>query len=299
MRCAIVGYGYWGKIVEKYVKESEHLQLVGICEPHLPETVKLETLVEEKKIDAAIVCTPIATHFEITRYLLEHGIHVFCEKPLCKESVKVRKLYEIAREKGVLLYTDYIYTVSPSINALKTFLKENEHKLGQAVYMNMVIEQFGRFYPEDDVFAVIGVHMLSVIAYVFDTEPGDIRILSSTPLRKNKTGLTEAGIVQFAVGNMTGKIECSLLSHDKKRRIEVLCESGLLVFDMLGEHTIQVFYHVEEEGAYREELLCQFCYDESNNLKAVFDAFAAAAETMDMSNEKIAIQVAESLEQIK
>ena len=298
MRCAIIGYGYWGQIVEKYVKESELLELVGICDPYLPQAVKLESLVEEKKIDAAIVCTPIDTHFEVTKYLLENKIHVFCEKPLCKESMQVKELYDTARTNRVLLYTDYIYTVSPSVNAMKKYLKEKEPELGKAVYVNMAIEQFGKFYPDDNVFDVIGVHMLSVIAYVFDTKPGDIHIRSTELLQKNEYGLTESGIVRFTFGNVEGKIECSLLAHDKKRRVEIICESGLIIFDMLGSNTIQVIRHEQYAGAYREEVLYQFCYDESNNLKNVFAEFIRAVETLDMSNEKVAIQVAESLQLI-
>jgi predicted dehydrogenase len=34
------------------------------------------------KVDAAIVATPNWTHAEITCFLLEHGVHVLCEKPL-------------------------------------------------------------------------------------------------------------------------------------------------------------------------------------------------------------------------
>src|SRR2546422_8427823 len=34
------------------------------------------------KVDAAVVATPNWTHPEITCFLLEHGVHVLCEKPL-------------------------------------------------------------------------------------------------------------------------------------------------------------------------------------------------------------------------
>lgn len=46
------------------------------------------------------VCTPVDTHLEITRTLLERGCHVVCEKPLARDASTVAELYAHARRAG-------------------------------------------------------------------------------------------------------------------------------------------------------------------------------------------------------
>lgn len=299
MRCAIIGYGYWGKIVKRYVEDAKELELVGICDRHYPQTAKLEHLVEGKQIDCAIVCTPVDAHYDVVKYLLEHSIHVFCEKPLCKNLAQAQELYAQAEKRNVLLYTDYIYTVSPSINALKEYLSQAPQELGDIVHVNMAIEQFGRFYKNDDVFEVIGVHMLSVISYLFGNGENAICVENVQVVKRGKNGLAEAGTVQFAVGKVHGKIECSLLSHEKKRRIEIYCEHGMLIFDMMREDTFLAIKHVEENGQYQECIIQQERYDENNNLKKVLVEFVSAAQRLNRANKEIALCVADALAQIE
>ncbi|MDD6058242.1 MAG: Gfo/Idh/MocA family oxidoreductase [Clostridiales bacterium] len=297
MRCVIVGYGYWGKIIERYVRESADFTLVGICSPRLSGAPTLRELVEDGGIAAAIVCTPTDTHFEIVSYLLENGIHVFCEKPLCKQLSQTKELYARAREHGVTLFADYIYTVSPSVCAMRDAVRDRE-ELGAPLYVRMEIAQFGRFYKTDDVFAVLGVHMLSVLGHVFDVSCGEVRILETKALRRNENGLAEAGWARFSMPKLSGEISCSLLAHEKQRRVELYCERGLVVFDMLGEKTMLAICHRKTEEGYEEKVLCEYCFDEGNNLSRALSRFAEDIRKGESSSESVAVLVADCLEQI-
>lgn len=55
------------------------------------------------RVDAAIVATPNATHVEVASFLLQHGIHVLCEKPLARSAAEACQLYEVAERCGVRL----------------------------------------------------------------------------------------------------------------------------------------------------------------------------------------------------
>jgi predicted dehydrogenase len=57
-------------------------------------------MIDGAELDAVLVATPTATHFEVARYALEHGLHVFVEKPLCLDPGQSRRLAELARAKG-------------------------------------------------------------------------------------------------------------------------------------------------------------------------------------------------------
>jgi len=62
-----------------------------------------QVMAEKAGLDAVIICTPPATHPEITAYFLDRKIHVLCEKPLCIDSESARRMVDHAKRMGVKL----------------------------------------------------------------------------------------------------------------------------------------------------------------------------------------------------
>jgi len=56
---------------------------------------------EDKNIEAVIVATPDHTHYVAAKAAIEHGKHLYCQKPLCHSIYEARKLTEAARSAGV------------------------------------------------------------------------------------------------------------------------------------------------------------------------------------------------------
>ncbi len=55
------------------------------------------------EVDAVIVCTPPATHFEVAQYFLARGKHVLCEKPLTIRPEQATELVGSAQRAGRVL----------------------------------------------------------------------------------------------------------------------------------------------------------------------------------------------------
>jgi predicted dehydrogenase len=53
--------------------------------------------------EIAYVATLCKDHYDHCKLLLEHGKHVFCEKPLCVNVEQVKELINLAKEKDVFL----------------------------------------------------------------------------------------------------------------------------------------------------------------------------------------------------
>jgi predicted dehydrogenase len=58
-----------------------------------------QEMISDAKLDAIIVATPTATHFQCARHALERGVHVFVEKPLTLSPTESRALSELAIER--------------------------------------------------------------------------------------------------------------------------------------------------------------------------------------------------------
>ncbi len=54
-------------------------------------------------VDAAIVCTPPSTHFEIVKHFLERDVAVLCEKPFTLEAGEAQELVRIGRSRDTQL----------------------------------------------------------------------------------------------------------------------------------------------------------------------------------------------------
>jgi len=55
------------------------------------------------EVDAAVICTPPASHPEICLYFIELGVHVLCEKPFAIGVADAEKVAKAAKKKGVKL----------------------------------------------------------------------------------------------------------------------------------------------------------------------------------------------------
>jgi predicted dehydrogenase len=61
------------------------------------------------KIDIVSVCTPINTHFDVLKELLNYPIKaVFCEKPFTANTYEAKIITQLYKEKGIILAVNYM-----------------------------------------------------------------------------------------------------------------------------------------------------------------------------------------------
>ena len=70
-------------------------------------TDDLEALLGRHDLEAVLILTPHALHYEQVKAALEDGKHVLCEKPLSVRTDHARELVELARRNGLVLLVSY------------------------------------------------------------------------------------------------------------------------------------------------------------------------------------------------
>ena len=107
-----------GAIAQSYIQAFEHCseaQLVAVTDCRVDAAQRIgermrcrsyshiEHMMADCGLDAAIVCTPPATHADVSISLMHRGIHVLCEKPFAIDVVGALRMLEAAQRTGVKL----------------------------------------------------------------------------------------------------------------------------------------------------------------------------------------------------
>ncbi len=281
MNVALIGYGYWGKILRRYIESNKQLKLKKIYDINFNNedlfTNNIEEIISNPDIAILFIATPIETHLDYVIQGLKNKKHIFCEKPLCKKYEDTLKIRELIKENSRVVYTNYIYTESISIDVMR----ENLEKIGAIRKINASIKQWGNFYDTDDVYEVIGVHMLSAILYILNIEEKERISIKYNALLENKKGLPLSGEIYLTIDDkIECRIEASLLDNKKERTIEIVGEKGKLNFDMLDSDTVTLIEYNTSDTV-EEYSKISWNFDESNNLNKSIQSFINDIESND------------------
>ncbi len=116
LKVGIVGCG---KIADSHALQIQRIpgcQIVGVCdrEPLMAEQLferfpiggcftDISALLQDARPDVVHITTPPETHFDIARFCLENGVHVYIEKPFTVDAGQAARLIQVAVRKDVKL----------------------------------------------------------------------------------------------------------------------------------------------------------------------------------------------------
>jgi len=148
LNVGVIGAGYIADLHINALQEIPDLEILIICDTNLskaqalakkygiPHSVANVKALFNKKIEVAHVLLPPALHYEIGKLLIEGGIHVFFEKPMCTTASECEELMQLASEKGVLLGVNHNFLFSSIYEELVADL--DSHKLGPISHIEIV-----------------------------------------------------------------------------------------------------------------------------------------------------------------
>ncbi len=115
LRFAIVGAGAIAGAYEAAFASTKLADIVAVCDTNVVAAEayagrvgceaygSVRALLDDAEFDAAIVCTPPATHEPVACQLMQAGKHVLCEKPLAVSALEARRMLEVGMRSGVIM----------------------------------------------------------------------------------------------------------------------------------------------------------------------------------------------------
>jgi virulence factor len=124
----------------------------------------------DKGLDAAFVHTSTESHTDVAGKLLQHGIHVYLDKPIAYSYEESRKLVELAEQTERILMVGFNRRFAPMYNQLIT--KEDRRLI--IIQKNRVFDpDHARHFVFDDF-----IHVVDTLRYLAPGEIRDVRVSS-------------------------------------------------------------------------------------------------------------------------
>ena len=248
-RLAQVGLGQWGKnLARNFDQLAELVWLCDIDAERRAEaaqayrsaqaTSSFDDVLADDSVDAVVVATPVPTHFELARRALEAGKHVFVEKPPAMRGAEMEELCELAEEHDRVLMPGHLLLYHPGVQKLKEIVDSGE--LGEVLYVYGNRQNLGTFRTNENALWSLGVHDLSVLLYLMEEEPNEVRAHGNAFLSRGVEDVVFC-YLRFPSGKMA-HMHLSWLDPHKIRRITVVGNERMAVFDdMERERKITVY----------------------------------------------------------
>ena len=126
MRVAVVGLGWWGRIIVGLLKGSAKLSVARVVdvdraaerfasEQGIPFSQKFEEAIEDNNIQGVVLCTPHTLHCDQIVRAANAKKHVFCEKPLSLSRADVLRAVAACNANGVALAVGHEKRFEPPI----------------------------------------------------------------------------------------------------------------------------------------------------------------------------------------
>lgn len=272
IRIGVVGCGYWGPnlirnfvalndadvviVVDKKPERLEHIQSlypkIQVSDSH-SELFNLD-------LDAAVIATPPASHYEIANDCLNNGLHTFVEKPITLNSLDCIQLVELAKERKLTLMVGHTFEYNPAVRKVKEIIQSGE--LGKVYYIDAVRVNLGLFQSDLDVIWDLAPHDISILHFLLGTDPISVQAVGEDCVFSDKNDLAYMHI-QFP-DNISAHLRVSWLDPQKVRQITVVGSKKMLVYDDIENmEKIKIYDKGVEKAPYTdtyEEFHCSYHY---------------------------------------
>ena len=250
---AVIGMGYWGKNLVRNLHEIGVLRVVSDSDLSRHVTIEekysgvefrqdYKSTLDDDHIQAVVIATPVASHYEIAKRALEAGKDVFVEKPLALDIAQGEELVSLAAQKHQILMVGHILNYHPAVIELKRLI--NEGALGRIQYIYSNRLNIGKIRTEENILWSFAPHDISVMLGLLGEEPCEVSCNGGAYLSKDIADVTMSEFL-FPSG-VRAHIFVSWLHPFKEQRLVVIGSEKMAVFDDTAEDKLKIYPHKVE-----------------------------------------------------
>src|SRR3954466_5206073 len=152
MNVAVMGLGWWGRIIVPLIRSSSHLRVVKVVDPAPAAAdfareqgvplASFEEALKDPNVQGVVLCTPHTLHTEQIIKAASAKKHVFCEKPLSLSRKDVLRAVDACNENSVKLAVGHEKRFEPPIQEAMRLVKSGEIGTPLQIEANFVQDKF-------------------------------------------------------------------------------------------------------------------------------------------------------------
>jgi len=246
----VIGYSYWGPNIVRNLRGVDGCEVATVCDrspgaltrvaqayPEVATTRDASELMTSPKIDAVAIVTPVHTHFPLAKSALEHGKHVFIEKPFTATTAQAQELLELAARRNLTIMVDHTFLFTGAVRKIRQLMDEGV--LGDIYYYDSTRVNLGLFQHDVSVVWDLAPHDLSIMDFLIHGKPEAVIATGETHLN----GLVDvAYITVYFPGNTIAHINVNWLSPVKIRTTLIGGEKRMLVWnDLEADEKLKIY----------------------------------------------------------
>jgi predicted dehydrogenase len=239
-RVGVVGLGYWGPNLARNFDRLPDAELAWLCDesgdvlerlgrafPSARPTASLADLLSDESLDAVALATPVSTHAELARRVLEAGKHCFVEKPLGQSVEEAERVVEAASAAGRVLMVGHLLEYHPGVERMNELIEAGE--LGEVRYIYSNRLNLGQLRRDENALWSLGAHDVSVILRLAAEEPYECRAVGESYVNQGVEDVVFC-YLRFPSG-LAAHMHLSWLDPHKERRFTVVGSKRMATFD--------------------------------------------------------------------
>lgn len=239
---AVVGCGYWGvnyirvfselqkaKVALVADASSARLEVVRERFPLISTTLNWKEIAENRWVDAVVIATPAATHFQIAREFLRAGKHVLLEKPLTTTVEDGEALIGVCAETNRILMVGHTFLFNPGIHKIKQLMSSSD--FGKVYYLHATRTNMGPIRQDVNALWDLAAHDVAIFNELLGTQPVCVSAIGSKVLGSDREDVVFATMTY--PGGTIANLHVSWVDPNKVREIVVVGGQRRIVFDDL------------------------------------------------------------------
>ena len=266
-RIGVVGCGQWGPNHVRSFSQSGRSRVVR-CADRDPQRLAamrrmfpgIETaedglaLARADDLDCLVVATPPGSHHALVSEALAHGKDVLCEKPLCSDSRQCAGLVAQAEQAGRVLMVGHVLLYHAAIRALHERMQDGS--LGAVHYLHATRTNLGTIRQDVNAAMDLASHDLAIFGYLLGSLPESVSARGQAWFKPGVEDVVFASL--HYPGQVLANIYVSWLDPRKVRRITVVGDAGMALFDDIDATAPLTLYDKKVDGNLSYESFGEF-----------------------------------------
>lgn len=215
IKVGIIGFGNFGKVHYDAIVNRLDTELIWICDIKQPKLddnrisffFNIEDAIRHSNIEACIIATPEATHYDLAKAMLNNNIHVYVEKPMSMRYIDAKELIETAKLKRKQLFVGHSLRKDPFFVKLKDNNgKSQKGNLRRIRFERLYADKYWNEYTKVHPVFSLSIHDIDLANWLFDDRS---RFIRTQNLYDNKNSFIGfQSMVEYKRNNLL-EISCS------------------------------------------------------------------------------------------